>query len=85
MIDSAAKGAFDISLPHIEGKRVLFLVGKGNNGSDALEMARLSLNIAKSVLVYTLLATSRLRRAISRASLPLFPFPTKNKTFFPLI
>ena len=70
LIDSAAKGAFDISLPHIEGKRVLFLVGKGNNGSDALEMARLSLNIAKSVLVYTLFPNGNEENLRRRKLLP---------------
>ena len=54
LIDSAANGAFDIFLPHIKGKNVLFLVGKGNNGSDALEMARLSLDVAKRVYVFPL-------------------------------
>ena len=54
LIDSAAKGAYSIFLPQIEGKNVLFLVGKGNNGSDALEMARLSLKVAKKVYVLPL-------------------------------
>ena len=57
LIDGAARGAFEIFRPYIEGKDVLFLVGKGNNGSDALEMARLSMKIAKRVSVYALFET----------------------------
>ena len=52
LIDSAAKGALEIARKYIENKRVLFLVGKGNNGSDALHMALLSLPLAASVMVY---------------------------------
>ena len=36
LIDSAAKGALEIARKYIENKRVLSLVGKGNNGSDAI-------------------------------------------------
>lgn len=54
LIESAAKGAFEISMPQIKDKDVLFLVGKGNNGSDALSMARLSLGVAKNVYVLLL-------------------------------
>ena len=50
LIDSAAKGALEIVRKYIENKRVLFLVGKGNNGSDALHMALLSLPLAASVM-----------------------------------
>lgn len=70
LIDSAAKGAFNIFLSHIEGKNVLFLVGKGNNGSDALEMARLSLNRAKNIYVYALFPTGNKENERRRKLLP---------------
>lgn len=57
LIDSAAAMAYGASKAHIENKSVLFLVGKGNNGSDALEMARLSIGYAKGVYVYPLFPT----------------------------
>ncbi|MBQ0071642.1 MAG: bifunctional ADP-dependent NAD(P)H-hydrate dehydratase/NAD(P)H-hydrate epimerase, partial [Spirochaetales bacterium] len=51
LIDAAASGAFEKAKEHLVGKRVLFVVGKGNNGSDALEMARLALSSSSSVRV----------------------------------
>lgn len=41
LIDSAARVAYDAVRKHLVSKRVLFLIGPGNNGSDGLEMARL--------------------------------------------
>lgn len=70
LIDSAAKGAFDFTLKHIENKKVLFLVGKGNNGSDALEMARLSLEKAKNVFVYCLFENGNEENMRRRELLP---------------
>ena len=70
LIDNAAKGAFDLFLPHVENKRVLFLVGKGNNGSDALEMARLSLSVSKEVFVLLLFDGGNQENMRRRALLP---------------
>lgn len=44
-----------------------------------------SFPVGKSVWTKTLLAIFRLSLAISKASLPLFPLPTKNNTLFPSI
>ena len=41
LIDSAAKEVFDAVRDKLLSKRVLFLIGPGNNGADGLEMARL--------------------------------------------
>lgn len=41
LIDNAAKGAYDLIKDKLIGKKVLFIIGKGNNGSDGLEIARL--------------------------------------------
>lgn len=41
LINSAAREAYDAVRDHLLSKRVLFLIGPGNNGSDGLEMARL--------------------------------------------
>ena len=70
LIDSAASGAFKKAYPHIAGKRVIFLVGKGNNGSDALEMARLSLEVAGEVLVYCVFPEGNEENMRRRALLP---------------
>ena len=70
LIDSAALGAFNKAYPHIKGKRVLFLVGKGNNGSDALEMARLSLGEADKVYVYLLFPEGNEENMRRRSLLP---------------
>ncbi len=52
LVSNAALGAFESYKEIFTGKRVLFVVGKGNNGSDALALASLSLSVAFSVSVY---------------------------------
>lgn len=51
LIDSVALGVYRSAKEHFINKDVLFLVGKGNNGSDALALCSLILKEAKSVKV----------------------------------
>ena len=41
LIDGAAMGAYHVIKDQVYKKRILFLIGKGNNGSDGLELARI--------------------------------------------
>lgn len=41
LIDGAANGAYRIIKKRVLNKKVLFVIGKGNNGSDGLELARI--------------------------------------------
>ena len=52
LVSNAALGAFECYKEIFTGKRVLFVVGKGNNGSDALALVPLVLPVASSVAVY---------------------------------
>lgn len=52
LVSNAAKGAFEEYRSHFEKKSVLFIVGKGNNGSDALALASLVLPVADKVYIY---------------------------------
>lgn len=52
LVSNAALGAFENYKFLFVGKRVLFVVGKGNNGSDALALASLVLPCAESVKIY---------------------------------
>ena len=53
LIDNAGSGAYSIIKNKLVGKRVLFVIGKGNNGADGLEVARLaSLDGVDSYLMY---------------------------------
>ncbi|MGN1164567.1 MAG: NAD(P)H-hydrate dehydratase, partial [Candidatus Ornithospirochaeta sp.] len=70
LIGSAASGAFRKAYRQIKGRSVLFLVGKGNNGSDALEMARLSLDVASKVYVYVLFDNGNEENMRRRSILP---------------
>jgi ADP-dependent NAD(P)H-hydrate dehydratase / NAD(P)H-hydrate epimerase len=52
LVSSAALGAYETYKDIFRGKSVLFVVGKGNNGSDALALAALALPSASKVSVY---------------------------------
>lgn len=52
LVTNAALGAFVTYKRIFENKRVLFLVGKGNNGSDALALASFVIPVAESVFIY---------------------------------
>ncbi len=52
LVSNAALGAYESYKSLFISKRVLFVVGKGNNGSDALALASLVLPVAKSVRIY---------------------------------
>ncbi len=52
LVSNAATGAYLSCRDLFRGKRVLFVVGKGNNGSDALALASLVTALARSVSVY---------------------------------
>lgn len=52
LVSNAALGAYESCLDLFRGKRVLFVAGKGNNGSDALALASLVTEVASSVSVY---------------------------------
>ena len=52
LVTNAATGAFALYKSLYINKDILFVCGKGNNGSDALALAYLCLPVAKSVKVY---------------------------------
>ncbi len=52
LVSNAALGAFECYREIFRGRRVLFVAGKGNNGSDALALVPLVLPVASSVAVY---------------------------------
>ncbi len=52
LVSNAALGAYENYKFLFVGKRVLFVVGKGNNGSDALALASLVLPVAEKVKIY---------------------------------
>lgn len=52
LVSNAALGAFENYKSLFAEKKVLFVVGKGNNGSDALALAKLVFPVAKSVRIY---------------------------------
>ena len=52
LVSNAALGAYECYKEIFRGKRVLFVAGKGNNGSDALALLPLVLPVASSVAVY---------------------------------
>lgn len=52
LVSNAALGAYESCIDLFRGKRVLFVAGKGNNGSDALALASLVTKVASSVSVY---------------------------------
>lgn len=54
LISSAASGAYSIVRDKLLSKKVLFVIGKGNNGADGLEMAYLASKENKNVSVMLL-------------------------------
>lgn len=52
LVSNAALGAYENYKSLFISKKVLFVVGKGNNGSDALALSSLVLPVAKSVRIY---------------------------------
>lgn len=54
LVENAAIFAFTSHKELFENRSVLFLVGKGNNGSDALALAKMCEKVSKRIYVYNL-------------------------------
>lgn len=54
LIKKVGSFVFENTIKYIKDKRVLFLVGKGNNGSDALEVALKAKKVAKDIKILKL-------------------------------
>ena len=52
LVSAAALGAYETYKDIFRGRSILFVVGKGNNGSDALALAELVIGDASKVSVY---------------------------------
>lgn len=74
LVSNAALGTFEALGSLFEGKRVLFVAGKGNNGSDALALASLVIPLASSVSVYCHFPDGGEENMRRRSSLPLSLF-----------
>lgn len=70
LVSNAALGTFEALGSLFEGKRVLFVAGKGNNGSDALALASLVIPVASSVSVYCHFLDGGEENMRRRSSLP---------------
>lgn len=77
LVTNAASGAFELYKSLFVDRDVLFVVGKGNNGSDALALALLCLPVSRSVSVYMHYEKGNEENGYRRSLLPSSVFVDK--------
>ncbi len=76
LVTNAALGAYEECRHLFSGRSVLFVTGKGNNGSDALALAELVLGDASSVRIYCHYEDGNSENMKRRSALPSSLFVT---------